>query len=191
MALSSFSPEEQWDGHIDRRAAGRPNDPKPFPHDPGPVDHVVRDAEEIVGEAWVEMLFWHRDRACAAAQTASEHCEDVRRRLSAMLLERAPTGVSAVQADLDAALAAARQAVRIYEQASQALVLQLEFHERRATQRRDDAAITRDGEAAPQVQTELPGEAAQPRPAPARTARRFPLWLLRLLTKLAGHRRSP
>lgn len=186
--MNSFSPDEQRSRRLGRWLTARRNDPRPSPHDP--ADHAVHDAEQIVGEAWVEILFWHRQEARAAAHTASTHCEDVQRRLFAMLLGRAPTGISAAHADLEAALAAARQAVRTYEQAHQGLILQLELQAWRATERRGDAGIARDGEAMPQARTELPNEAVRPRHAPTRIPRRFPSWLLRLVTNLAGGRRS-
>jgi hypothetical protein len=122
--MNSFSPDEQQDRQLGRRLTARRNDRRPSSHDP--ADHAVHDAEQIVGEAWVEVLLWHRHQARAASHIATMHCEDAQRRLSAMLLGRAPTGISAAHADLEAALAAARQAVRTYEQAHQGLVGQLE-----------------------------------------------------------------
>jgi len=182
--MDTSSPDE----HKGRRLAAPVTDLRPLPQDPS--GHAIHDAEKIVGDAWVQVLVSNRRRARSAAQSASARCDDARRRLSAALLGLAPTGIAAAYADLEAALAATRRAVRSYEQAHESLILELELLAWRAIERRVDACAARNDEPATQVQTELPDEAVRPRPALARISRRLPPWLLHVVTNLAAGRRS-
>jgi hypothetical protein len=161
---------------------------RPPPQDPS--GHAVHDAEKIAGDAWVQVLVSNLGRARAAAQSASAHCDEARRRLSAALLGLALTGIAAAYADLEAALAAARRAVSSYEQAHESLILELELLELRAIERRVDARAARNGEPATQVRTELPDEVVRPWPALVRISRRLPPWLVHVVTNLAAGRRS-
>lgn len=175
--MDTSSPGGYRDRAVGRRLASRVTDPRPPPQDPS--DHAVHDAEQIVCDAWVQVLVEHRDRAQAAMQAASVHCDAARRRLSETLVARAPGGIAAAHADLENALAAERRASRSYEQSHEGLVLELDLLAWRAIERKVDACIVRNGEPTTPAGTEQEAQDPVRRvPALSRFSRRFLPWCL-------------
>ncbi|WP_370378874.1 hypothetical protein [Catenulispora sp. GAS73] len=138
----------------------------------------MRDAEQIVCDAWVQALVTHRDQAHAAMFEAAAHCDEVRRSLARALVERKPDSIATAHAALEEALAAGRRAARSFQQAQEGLALELDLVIWRNIQRRMEACVARDGEPTPQTaQIEQP-EPDRDRPAPvlSRLRRRFLPW---------------
>ena len=131
--------------HRDRKAARR-STPRESDRSPSPsdlADHAVAAAEEIVCDAWVQMLLEHRDRAQLAMEAASMRCDDARRTLAAALHERAPARIASAHADLEEALTTARLTSHACEQAREGLALQLDLLAWKAIERRVDACVAR------------------------------------------------
>jgi hypothetical protein len=115
--------------HRDRETARRTTPPTPAttssPSDL--ADHAVAAAEEVVCDAWVQMLVECRDQAEATMKAASVRCDDARRTLATALVERAPAGIASAHADLEQALATARSTSRACEQARAGIALELDL----------------------------------------------------------------
>jgi len=111
----------------------------------------VREAEQVVCDAWIQALAAHRDQAHATMLTAAARCDDARRSLARALAERAPNPIATAQAAMEEALAAGRQAARSYEQAQGGLARELDLLLWRNSERRMEACIARNGEPTPQT----------------------------------------
>ncbi|MBS2536166.1 hypothetical protein KGQ20_25715 [Catenulispora sp. NF23] len=176
--MDSTPPGENRDYAVGRGLAAGGTDPGPLP--PDPADQAVDEAEQIVCDAWVQLLVADRDQAHAAMLAAAAHCEAARSSLARILVGRAPNPIAVAHAALEEALAAGRQAARSYQQAQEGLMLELDLIAWRNIQRRMLACVARNGEPAPQpAQIEQPRpRREQPVPLLARLSRRFLPWCL-------------
>jgi len=142
--MDTTSPGEDRDHAVGRRLASNATDPSRPP--PDPAEQVVRDAEQIMCDAWIQALVAHRDQAHAAMLEAAADCDDARRSLARTLVERVPESIATAHAALEEALAAGRRAVRDFQQAQEALARELDLLIWRNIQRRMEACIARNGE---------------------------------------------
>ncbi|GAA2051966.1 hypothetical protein GCM10009839_69000 [Catenulispora yoronensis] len=182
---------EDRDHAVGRRLASRVTDPRPPP--PDPADHAVHDAEQIVGDAWIQVLVTHRDQTNAALVAATARCDGTRRQLAQTLAERAPHPIAAAHTALEEALAAQRTAARSYEQAHEGLVLELDLLAWRNIQHRVEECIARNGEpTTPAARTEPPPAVREPSvPVLSRLSHRLLPWCLYLVVSYAAGGWSP
>jgi hypothetical protein len=188
--MDTTPPGEDRD-HAVGRLASCGTDPGPLPANP--AEHAVHDAEQIVCDAWVQVLVAHRDQAHAALLWASVRCDDARRRLARTLTQRAPNPIATAQLALEEALTAGRQAARSYERAQEGLVLELDLLAWRNIQRRVQACIARNGEPTPAAAPIEPPRQDQEPPVPvlARLSRRVLPWFLFVAVSYTAGRWSP
>jgi hypothetical protein len=187
--MGTSSPGEHLDRAIRHRLASRASSPKPPP--PDPSDHAVHDAEQIVSDSWVQVLIEHKDQAHAALNVTSARCDDARRHLSAVLLERVPKDIVEAHTQLEAALAAVRQASHSYELAHTGLVLELDRLAWRNIERRADARIAREDEPKAPPRSERPTRPSTRLGTVTRFFRRVLPWCLYAVVGFAAGARTP
>lgn len=183
--MDTTPPGENRDHTDSHHPASRVTDPRQPP--PDFADQAVHDAEQILCDAWIQVLVAHRDQAHATMLAAAAHCDDARRSLARTLAERAPNPIATAHAALEEALDAGRHATRSYQQAQEGLMLEVDLLFWRNVQRRMDACIARNGEPTPQTaQIEQPRpDRDQPVPVLSRLGRWFLPWCLYVAVSFA------
>jgi len=158
--------------------------------DPAPGDQVLATAQDIVADAWVQVLIEHRDLRRAEAQAADARCDTARRTLAAALLERRPGQIAAAHAGLEEVLSTARTAHRLHANAHQGLAQELDRLTWRSIEGTVTACIARGGPATPHSPSRRPTEPTEPTPSPVHWTRRLTAWAFHVAASLTAGARS-
>ncbi|MEY9857832.1 ribosomal protein S18 acetylase RimI-like enzyme [Catenulispora sp. GAS73] len=134
--------------HRDRRnhMAGLPEETTRPPTPPG--DQIVADAEDVLADAWVQVLIEVRDRSQTKARGADVRCQRAQRALDAALALRQPGPIAAAHADLEQTLLAADVAHDLYARADHRLAAEVERAKSRcagSARLRNSCAVNSDG----------------------------------------------
>ena len=113
--------------------------------DSAPGDQAVDAAQDIIADAWVQVLIEHRDHRLAEAHTADARCETARRTLAAALLGRQPGRIADAHAGLEEVLSAARAAHGLHANAHQGLAQELDRLTWRSIERTVNACVAHGG----------------------------------------------